>query len=116
MSGRISTEDMRNFLMSIAGGPNGSPTGECWREELDIRAEAAATACEHLPASILDDRAIGDALRSFDVWPSAAAIYQFLRIRVRDAAPPSPPAPRVVRSEMPPYQNNKKVETNDDAL
>lgn len=115
MTDRITTDDMRQFLLSILPGVNGAPDGDDRDEQIDLRAMAAAMACEHLPSSVLNGKAIGDALRSFHEWPSAAAVWHFLSVRHR-AAPPSHPAPRVVRSEMPPYQNNKKVETNDDAL
>ena len=109
MTDRITTDDMRQFLLSILPGVNGAPEGDDRDEQIDLRAMAAAMACEHLPASVLNGKAIGDALRSFHEWPSAAAVWHFLRVRDRAA-------PRVVRSEMPPYQNNKTVETNDDAL
>jgi len=100
MSEHITTDDMRAFLVAIAPGVNGAPDGEGMDEAIDLRAMAAAVACEHLPAAALDRRAIGDALRTFEVWPSAAAIYKFLSARHR-VARQEIPAPHAVRPGNP---------------
>jgi hypothetical protein len=82
----ITPDAMRRFLVCIAPGVNGVPVEMGLDEEIDLRAIAAVRACEHLPAEVLDDRAIGDALRTFDTWPSAAAIFRFLSVRHRGGA------------------------------
>lgn len=100
MSAGITPEAMRAFLVAIAPGVNGVPMEMGLDEEIDLRAMAAALACEHLPAEALDGRAVGDALRTFDTWPSAAAIFKFLSARHRGGA--ALPGPRVVQPGMPP--------------
>jgi hypothetical protein len=86
---------VESWLLSIAGGVVNAPT----RERFEITAMAVAVACHDVPAALFTKDALIAALRTFEAWPSAATVYQF--IRQRSAAFPTPIVDRPPMSGAP---------------
>lgn len=100
-----------SWLGKLSSGVNQAPS----EEAMPVRVAGILTACAALPAGVWTEETLQHALRTFEWWPSAAAVYGLLSpyanklratrdalqriVRAREHPPPSEPRPEPTPAE-----------------